>query len=154
MLIWSLLADYVTYINEAHFSLQSIESNLGVTQTLFSDSRWLVDRMVELGFSRSLSEWIGSNLKRSGDSETWTFNLDGAVQMFNSYRFISLPKNQWLWLYYEPSSRFWLFTFLLQRDFLLVFAREPAKRDRDKFCDCRKEWPMGQRYNQAAWNNS
>ncbi|CAH8386678.1 unnamed protein product [Eruca vesicaria subsp. sativa] len=37
---------------------------------------WLVDHMVELGFSRSLSELIGSNLKRSGDSETWAFNLD------------------------------------------------------------------------------
>ncbi|KAL0652366.1 hypothetical protein Bca4012_095057 [Brassica carinata] len=48
--------------------------------------KWLVDHMVELGFSRSLSEWIGTNLKRSGDSETWAFNLDGAVQMFESYR--------------------------------------------------------------------
>nr|VDD57173.1 unnamed protein product [Brassica oleracea] len=48
--------------------------------------KWLVDHMVELGFSRSLSEWIGTNLKRSGDSETWAFNLDGAVQMFKSYR--------------------------------------------------------------------
>lgn len=46
-----------------------------------------MDHMVELGFSRSLSEWIGTNLKRSGDSETWAFNLDGAVQMFESYRF-------------------------------------------------------------------
>ncbi|CAH8359801.1 unnamed protein product [Eruca vesicaria subsp. sativa] len=48
--------------------------------------KWLVDHMVELGFLRSLSEWIGSNLKRSGDSETWAFNLDGAIQMFKSYR--------------------------------------------------------------------
>lgn len=52
--------------------------------------------MVELGFSRSLSEWIGNNLKRSGDSEIWAFNLDGAVQMFNSYRFC---------LSYEPMTR-------------------------------------------------
>ncbi|KAK4749916.1 hypothetical protein SAY87_027365 [Trapa incisa] len=48
--------------------------------------RWLVNHMLELGFSRSLSEWIGSNLKKSGEQETWAFNLDGAVQMFNSYR--------------------------------------------------------------------
>lgn len=60
-------------------TLQSLPSSI-------PSRKWLVDRMVELGFSRSLSEWIGSNLKRSGDSETWTFNLDGAVQMFNSYR--------------------------------------------------------------------
>lgn len=42
--------------------------------------------MLKLGFSKSLSEWIGSNLKKSGEQETWAFNLDGAVQMFSSYR--------------------------------------------------------------------
>lgn len=47
--------------------------------------RWLVNHMMDLGFSKSLSEWIGSNLKKSGDHETWAFNLEGAVQMFNSY---------------------------------------------------------------------
>lgn len=88
------LADYVTHINEAPFSLQDIKIQSHATQTLFCDYRWLVDHMVELGFSRSLSEWIGSNLKRSGDSETWAFNLDGAVQMFNSYRFLASHMNQ------------------------------------------------------------
>lgn len=48
--------------------------------------RWLVDHMIELGFSKSLSEWIGTNLKKQGDHETWAFNLDGAVQMFKSYQ--------------------------------------------------------------------
>lgn len=48
--------------------------------------RWLVSHMIELGFSKSLSEWIGSNLNKSGEHETWAFNLEGAVQMFNSYR--------------------------------------------------------------------
>ncbi|KAG7028121.1 hypothetical protein SDJN02_09301 [Cucurbita argyrosperma subsp. argyrosperma] len=48
--------------------------------------KWLVNHMIELGFSRSLSEWIGSNLKKSGEHETWSFNLEGAVQMFNSFR--------------------------------------------------------------------
>lgn len=42
--------------------------------------------MTELGFSRSLSEWIGSNLESSGEQQTWSFNLEGAIQMFNSYR--------------------------------------------------------------------
>lgn len=66
-----------------------VEKVLDTLQSLPSpipSRKWLVDHMVELGFSRSLSEWIGSNLKRSGDSETWAFNLDGAVQMFKSYR--------------------------------------------------------------------
>ncbi|KAG7565427.1 Alpha/beta hydrolase fold-1 [Arabidopsis suecica] len=67
-----------------------VEKVLKTLQSLPSpipSRKWLVDHMVELGFSRSLSEWIGSNLKRSGDSQIWAFNLDGAVQMFNSYRF-------------------------------------------------------------------
>lgn len=45
-----------------------------------------MNHMMELGFSKSLSEWIGTNLKKSGERETWAVNLDGAVQMFNSYR--------------------------------------------------------------------
>lgn len=48
--------------------------------------RWLVNHMMNLGFSKSLSDWIGSNLKKSEEGETWAFNLEGAVQMFNSYR--------------------------------------------------------------------
>ncbi|XWS43393.1 hypothetical protein CRYUN_Cryun16bG0099500 [Craigia yunnanensis] len=51
--------------------------------------RWLFNHMIELGFSKSLSEWIGTNLKKSGERETWGFNLEGAVQMFHSYREMS-----------------------------------------------------------------
>ena len=46
--------------------------------------------MMKRGFSKALSEWIGSNLKRSGDQETWAFNFEGAIQMFNSYRYTNL----------------------------------------------------------------
>ncbi|EEF32059.1 valacyclovir hydrolase, putative [Ricinus communis] len=60
-------------------TLQSLPSSL-------PSRKWLVNHMIELGFSKSLSEWIGSNLKKSGDQETWAFNLEGAIQMFNSYR--------------------------------------------------------------------
>jgi hypothetical protein len=45
-----------------------------------------VNHMIQLGFSKSLSEWIGSNLKKSGEQESWAFDLKGAIQMFNSYR--------------------------------------------------------------------
>ncbi|KAK8921728.1 hypothetical protein KSP39_PZI020887 [Platanthera zijinensis] len=48
--------------------------------------KWLVDHMIGLGFSKSLSEWMGSNLKKSGDEVTWTFELHAAIEMFNSYR--------------------------------------------------------------------
>ncbi|KAL3536086.1 hypothetical protein ACH5RR_004547 [Cinchona calisaya] len=60
-------------------TLQSLPSSI-------PSRKWLVDHMMKCGFSKALSEWIGSNLKRSGDQETWAFNLEGAVQMFNSYR--------------------------------------------------------------------
>ncbi|PIN24635.1 putative alpha/beta hydrolase [Handroanthus impetiginosus] len=66
-----------------------VEKVLRTLQSLPStipSRKWLVDHMLKLGFSKSLSEWIGSNLKKSGERETWAFNLDGAVQMFNSYR--------------------------------------------------------------------
>ncbi|KAL9689202.1 hypothetical protein QQ045_033636 [Rhodiola kirilowii] len=67
-----------------------VEKVLKTLQTLPSSvpsRKWVVNHMMELGFSKSLSDWIGSNLKKSGDHETWAFNLDGAVQMFNSYRY-------------------------------------------------------------------
>ncbi|KAH6830558.1 alpha/beta-Hydrolases superfamily protein [Perilla frutescens var. hirtella] len=65
-----------------------VEKVLQILQSLPSEipsRKWLVDHMLKLGFSKSLSEWIGSNLKKSGEHETWAFNLDGAVQMFSSY---------------------------------------------------------------------
>ncbi|KAJ8899557.1 hypothetical protein K2173_018531 [Erythroxylum novogranatense] len=66
-----------------------VEKVLKTLQSLPStvpSRRWLVNRMIELGFSKSLSGWMGSNLKKHEEQETWAFNLDGAIQMFNSYR--------------------------------------------------------------------
>ncbi|EMS47721.1 Abhydrolase domain-containing protein 11 [Triticum urartu] len=48
--------------------------------------RWVVDHMVSLGFSKSLSDWIGSNLKKDNEHVTWAFDLQAATDMFNSYR--------------------------------------------------------------------
>ncbi|EOY08318.1 Alpha/beta-Hydrolases superfamily protein isoform 1 [Theobroma cacao] len=69
-----------------------VENVLQTLQNLPSmvpSRKWLVNHMIELGFSKSLSEWIGTNLKKSGEQETWAFNLEGAVQMFHSYREMS-----------------------------------------------------------------
>ncbi|KAK8971450.1 hypothetical protein KSP40_PGU019693 [Platanthera guangdongensis] len=63
--------------------------------------KWLVDHMIGLGFSKSLSEWMGSNLKKSGDEVTWTFELHAAIKMFNSYRetsywhILEQPQKEW-----------------------------------------------------------
>ncbi|XP_041025000.1 protein ABHD11 [Juglans microcarpa x Juglans regia] len=62
--------------------------------------KWLVSHMIELGFSKSLSEWIGSSLNKSGEHETWAFDLEGAVQMFNSYR----EKSYWSLLEHPPKG--------------------------------------------------
>lgn len=74
-------------------TLQSLPSSI-------PSRKWLVNHMIELGFSKSLSEWIGSNLKKSGEHETWAFNLEGAVQMFNSYR----EKSYWPLLEHPPKG--------------------------------------------------
>ncbi|KAE9459012.1 hypothetical protein C3L33_09077, partial [Rhododendron williamsianum] len=76
-------------VNPERNSDREVEKVLQTLQTLpksIPSRRWLVDHMIKLGFSKSLSEWIGSNLKKSGEHETWAFNLEGAVDMFNSYR--------------------------------------------------------------------
>ncbi|XP_024967398.1 protein ABHD11-like [Cynara cardunculus var. scolymus] len=47
---------------------------------------WLVDHMVNLGFSKFLSEYVSSNLKKSGEHETFSFSIEGVIQMFKSVR--------------------------------------------------------------------
>ncbi|KAK4281673.1 hypothetical protein QN277_013136 [Acacia crassicarpa] len=47
--------------------------------------KWLVSHLMGLGYSKSLSEWIGTNLKKAGDHETWAFDLEGAQELFDSY---------------------------------------------------------------------
>lgn len=46
--------------------------------------------MTNLGFSKTLSDWLASNLKRVGTSSeevTWVFDLEGIFEMFQSYRY-------------------------------------------------------------------
>ncbi|RZC62884.1 hypothetical protein C5167_024664, partial [Papaver somniferum] len=52
-------------------TLQSLPSEI-------PSRKWLVDYMMELGFFKSLSQWVGNNLMKSGDHETWAFDLQGA----------------------------------------------------------------------------
>lgn len=53
--------------------------------------KWLVAHLQEFGYSRGLSEWMASNLKRvdpssSNEEMTWLFNVDGATEMYESYK--------------------------------------------------------------------
>ncbi|PHT71090.1 hypothetical protein T459_26194 [Capsicum annuum] len=74
-------------------TLQSLPSSI-------PSRRWLVDHMLKLGFSKALSEWLGSNLEKSGDSMMWTFNIEAAVEMFDSYR----EKDYWPLLEHPPKG--------------------------------------------------
>ncbi|RCV28254.1 hypothetical protein SEVIR_5G396000v4 [Setaria viridis] len=77
-----------------------------VLQTLASlpsslpSRKWVVDHMLSLGFSKSLSEWIGSNLKKDNDHVTWAFDLQAAIDMFNSYR----ERSYWELLEHPPKD--------------------------------------------------
>ncbi|XP_027176938.1 protein ABHD11 [Coffea eugenioides] len=71
---------------ESDGEVEQVLQTLQCLPSSIPSRKWLVDHMMKRGFSKALSEWIGSNLKRSGDQETWAFNFEGAIQMFNSYR--------------------------------------------------------------------
>ncbi|KAK3166043.1 hypothetical protein QOZ80_1AG0040810 [Eleusine coracana subsp. coracana] len=77
-----------------------------VLQTLASlpsslpSRKWVVDHMLSLGFSKSLSEWIGSNLKKDNEHVTWAFDLQAAIDMFNSYR----ERDYWPLLEHPPKG--------------------------------------------------
>ncbi|XP_045795914.1 protein ABHD11 [Trifolium pratense] len=47
--------------------------------------KWLVSHLMGLGYSKTLADWIGTNLKKVGDHETWIFDLQSAKEMFHSY---------------------------------------------------------------------
>ncbi|KAK7378812.1 hypothetical protein VNO80_04260 [Phaseolus coccineus] len=59
-------------------TLQSLPSQ-------FPSRKWLVSHLMGLGYSKALSDWIGTNLKKVGDHETWIFDLENAKEMFDSY---------------------------------------------------------------------
>ncbi|KAI3514262.1 hypothetical protein L1887_12582 [Cichorium endivia] len=68
---------------------QELEKALHALLTLPSpipSQEWLVSYMIDLGFSKFLSEWICSTLKKSGEYMTFSFDIDGAIQMFKSAR--------------------------------------------------------------------
>ncbi|XP_057728233.1 uncharacterized protein LOC130944096 [Arachis stenosperma] len=59
-------------------TLQSLPSRI-------PSRKWLVNHLLGLGYSKALSDWIGTNLKKVDDHETWVFDLQNAQQMFDSY---------------------------------------------------------------------
>nr|GEV49431.1 protein ABHD11-like [Tanacetum cinerariifolium] len=68
---------------------EEIDKALRTLKTLptpIPSQEWLVDHMTGLGFSKFITEWISGSLKKLGGHETFTFNIDGAIEMFKSVR--------------------------------------------------------------------
>lgn len=84
----------------------SSEETRDVLQTLqdlpsqIPSRKWLVDHLRELGYSKALAEWVGTNLQKSGEHMTWTFNLEAAREMFLSY----WEKSYWTLLENPPKG--------------------------------------------------
>ncbi|KAL2345247.1 hypothetical protein Fmac_006532 [Flemingia macrophylla] len=69
-------------------SNEEVRDVLATLQSLPSQipsRKWLVSHLMGLGYSKALSDWIGTNLKKVGDHETWIFDLKNAKEMFDSY---------------------------------------------------------------------
>ncbi|KAJ9548338.1 hypothetical protein OSB04_020881 [Centaurea solstitialis] len=76
-------------IENTNTGFEELGKALHTLQTLPSSipsQEWLVDHMVNLGFSKPLSEYISSRLKKSGEHKTFLFNIEGAKEMFKSIR--------------------------------------------------------------------
>lgn len=83
--------------------VEKVLSTLKFIPNPIPSRRWLVDYMRNLGFSKTLSDWLGSSLKRvdtSSEEVTWVFDVNGIVEMFNSYR----KKSYWSLLQHPPQG--------------------------------------------------
>ncbi|CAL9121463.1 unnamed protein product [Musa acuminata var. zebrina] len=80
-------------VEKVLLTLQSLPSPL-------PSRKWVVDHMLNLGFSKMLSNWIGSNLKNEGEHVVWAFDLQACIEMFDSYR----EKSYWPLLELPPKG--------------------------------------------------
>ncbi|KAJ9548335.1 hypothetical protein OSB04_020878 [Centaurea solstitialis] len=85
--LWVLDAIPGKIENKSHYEeLGKILHSLQTLPSPIPSQEWLVDHMVGQGFSKFLSEYISSHLKKSGEHLTFSFNVEGVIQMFKSSR--------------------------------------------------------------------
>ncbi|XP_023753644.1 uncharacterized protein LOC111902007 [Lactuca sativa] len=85
--VWALDSVPGKVKNKSHY--EEMEKAFHTLQTLptpIQSQEWLVDHLMNLGFSKFLSEWISSSLKKFGEHMTFSFDIDGVIQMFESTR--------------------------------------------------------------------
>lgn len=83
-----------------------VERVLKTIQTLpnpVPSRRWLVEHLVKEGFSKSLADWLGTNLRRidaSSEQMAWIFDVEGIYDMYLSYK----QTNYWPFLESPPKG--------------------------------------------------
>lgn len=100
--------------------------------------RWLVEHMMKEGFSKILSEWLGSNLKRidtQSEKMMWLFDVKGIYDMYLSYRqtdywsFLeSPPKGSDVGIVRAENSDRWLPSVVSQLEKLVEASKQPTEQ--------------------------
>ncbi|KAK7337261.1 hypothetical protein VNO77_17826 [Canavalia gladiata] len=72
-------------VNHSNDEVRDVLATLQSLPSQMPSRKWLVSHLMGLGYSKALSDWIGTNLKKVGDHETWIFDLQNAKEMFDSY---------------------------------------------------------------------
>ncbi|CAL0309975.1 unnamed protein product [Lupinus luteus] len=72
-------------VNSQSDEVRNVLATLQSLPSQIPSRKWLVSHLMGLGYSKALSDWIGTNLKKDGDHETWVFDLQAAKAMFDSY---------------------------------------------------------------------
>lgn len=52
-----------------------------------------MEHLVKEGFSKSLADWLGTNLRRidaSSEQMAWIFDVEGIYDMYLSYKYVLL----------------------------------------------------------------
>ncbi|GAQ82053.1 hypothetical protein KFL_000990020 [Klebsormidium nitens] len=52
---------------------------------LVPDRRYIIDRLIQEGFSPGIAQWMTTNLKKTENGYGWVFNLAGISDMYRSY---------------------------------------------------------------------
>ncbi|CAI9297844.1 unnamed protein product [Lactuca saligna] len=99
--VWALDCVPGKVENKSHYEeMEKVFHTLQTLRSPIQSQEWLVEHLMNLGFSKFLSEWISSSLKKSGEHMTFSFDIDGVIHMFESTR----NSDYWLLLEEPPKG--------------------------------------------------
>ncbi|KAI5069421.1 hypothetical protein GOP47_0015722 [Adiantum capillus-veneris] len=92
---------------EQNGEVEGVLKTIQELPNILPSRRWLVEHLVGRGFSKSLADWLGTNLRRvepSNEQMTWIFNVEGIYDMYLSYK----QNDYWPFLECPPKGvRYW-----------------------------------------------